>query len=33
MKNQLKYKIRRTIFVYIPFILFWDGMFIYSLMK
>ncbi len=33
MKKQLKYKIRRIIFAYIPFILFWDAMFISYLVK
>lgn len=33
MKKQLKYKIRRLLFLYIPFILFWDGMFIYAMFK
>ena len=33
MKKQFKYKLRRVIFAYIPFILMWDGMFIYYLVK
>lgn len=33
MKTQLKYKIRRLLFLYIPFILLWDGMFIYAMFR
>lgn len=33
MKKQFKYKLRRVMFAYIPFILFWDGMFICTLIK
>jgi hypothetical protein len=33
MKKQLKYKIRRLLFLYIPFILLWDGMFIYAMFR
>ena len=31
MKKQFKYRLRRVIFAYIPFILFWDAMFIMAL--
>jgi len=33
MKKKLKYKLRRMLFAYIPFVLFWDGMFIYTLIN
>ena len=33
MKKQLKYRVRRVIFIYIPFILAFDAMFIYGLIK
>ena len=32
MKSNLIYKIRRTMFIYIPFILAMDSMFIYGIM-
>jgi len=33
MKKQFKYKVRRLLFLYIPFILLWDAMFIYAMVK
>lgn len=33
MKKQLKYRVRRVIFLYIPFILVFDAMFIYAMVK
>ena len=32
MKKDLKYKVRRTLFLYIPFIAMWEAMFIYAIL-
>lgn len=33
MKKQFKYKLRRVVFLYIPFIAMWDFIFVYAMMK
>lgn len=33
MKKDLKYKIRRVLFLYIPFIVFWDAILIYGILN
>ena len=33
MKKQFKYRLRRVIFAYIPFIVMWDAMFISYLVR
>lgn len=33
MKKEFKYKVRRILFLYIPFILFWDILFVYAIFR